>query len=276
MIDTDIFGRSAALLNRKPVFLLDMDGTLYNEERLFPGVSAFLEHLHGRGIKHFYLTNNSSKSSAAYVAKLKRLGIEARPREIISSTHVAAHYAIRKHGKGLVYVVGTKSMVRELKRLGVNVTTEIQADIVAIIVGNDNQLTFPKLRDASYLLTNGVDFIATNIDRACPVSFGFVPDCGGICTMLTYATGRRPTYMGKPQAALVNYVKALTHTAASDIVMVGDRLYTDMLMAVKRHMTAVCLLSGEATLEDIKRYPHTLDYVFENIQSLYEAMKASL
>ena len=82
--------------------------------------------------------------------------------------------------------------------------------------------------------------------------------------------------MGNPQAEIVNYVKKLTGASGKDIVMVGDRLYTDMAMAVKRRMTSVCVLSGEADTEAIARFPYTIDYVFENIAALHEAMKGNV
>ncbi|MFA5235653.1 MAG: HAD-IIA family hydrolase [Bacilli bacterium] len=268
--------KPASALNDKKVFLLDMDGTLYNEERLFPDVGAFLNHLKMKKIGYYFLTNNSSKSSRDYVEKLNRLGIKATSKQIIISTHIAAHYLTRVYGNRKIYAVGTRSMVKELARLGVNVTTEEEPGIAAIVVGNDNELDYRKLTSASRLLTAGADFIATNVDKACPVSFGYVPDCGAICEMLTHATGKKPLYMGKPKAEIVNYVRDLTKAGGKDVVMVGDRLYTDMLMAVKRNMTSVCLLSGEATETAISKFPYTIDYVFKDISSLLRAMKGKL
>jgi HAD superfamily hydrolase (TIGR01450 family) len=267
---------SAHALNDKKVFLLDMDGTLYNEDRLFNDVGAFLTHLKESKIRYYFLTNNSSKSTRDYVDKLNRLGIKAAPKQIIISTHIAAHYLKRTYGEAKIFAVGTRSMVKELAHMGVNVTTVEEPGIAAIVVGNDNELDYHKLISASRLLTQGVDFIATNVDKACPVSFGYVPDCGAICEMLTHATGKKPIYMGKPKSEIVNYVRALTKASGKDIVMVGDRLYTDMMMAVKRNMTSICLLSGEATTESIKKFPYRIDYVFKDISSLYQAMKGTL
>lgn len=263
-------------LLKKHVFLFDMDGTIYNDNQLFEDVPEFLSFLTSIGKKYYFLTNNSSKSALDYEQKLNRLGIKASRENIIISTHIAANYLKRKYHQDLIYVVGTKSMVKELADLGVNVTEKLQDDIKAIVVGNDNELTFSKLVDASKLLTQGVDFIATNIDRACPVSFGYVPDCGAICQMLTHATGRKPTYMGKPHAEIVNYLKAKTGVISRDVVMIGDRLYTDMMLAVKRNMTSVLVLSGEATRDTLARFPYTIDYVFDNVSMMYRTMKGAL
>jgi hypothetical protein len=72
--------------------------------------------------------------------------------------------------------------------------------------------------------------------------------------MLTHATGKKPVYMGKPKAEIVNYVRSLTKADGRDIVMVGDRFYTDMLMAVKRNMTSICLLSGEPPRHPLRNF----------------------
>jgi len=273
MSQTDHHNHDFTALKQKKVFLLDMDGTLYNEERLFEGVIPFLARLKDLGIRYFFLTNNSSKSASDYLAKLNRLGIKAELEEVIISSHIAAHYVLTKYGQAKTYVVGTASLIGELRAKGVAAVTEITPDVKVVLVGNDTELTFDKLQKASYLLTKGAAFVATNVDRACPAAFGFVPDCGGICRMLTYATGRKPRYVGKPNREIVAYVHALTNADKNDIVMVGDRLYTDMAMAAKYGMTSVCVLSGEATPDTIKKFKYQIDYVVKDVAALLAALR---
>ena len=64
-----------ASLGEKRLFLLDMDGTIYLDEDLFPGTLPFLEAVRAAGGRYLFLTNNSSKSVDAYIAKLGRMGI---------------------------------------------------------------------------------------------------------------------------------------------------------------------------------------------------------
>ena len=80
----DFFGNDASILLKKKLFLLDMDGTIYNENILFDGSKEFIEYVNSRG-KAVFLTNNSSKSSKAYVEKLIKMGIEANEEDIFSS-----------------------------------------------------------------------------------------------------------------------------------------------------------------------------------------------
>ena len=52
-------------LSEKKLFLLDMDGTIYLDENLFPGTLEFLREVKARGGRYLFVTNNSSKSTDA-------------------------------------------------------------------------------------------------------------------------------------------------------------------------------------------------------------------
>ena len=62
--------------------VLDMDGTLYKGTRLFAQTAPFLESLRALGIGRTFLTNNTSRSKAEYVTKLRQMGIDAQIEEI--------------------------------------------------------------------------------------------------------------------------------------------------------------------------------------------------
>ena len=65
-----------AQLREKRLFLLDMDGTFYLDDTLLPGALEFLALCRATGRQFAFLTNNSSKSKADYLAKLTRLGAD--------------------------------------------------------------------------------------------------------------------------------------------------------------------------------------------------------
>ena len=54
---------------------LDMDGTIYMENNIFPFTIPTLDALKADGVGHSFLTNNPTKSVGDYVAKLARMGI---------------------------------------------------------------------------------------------------------------------------------------------------------------------------------------------------------
>ena len=65
---------------------LDMDGTIYLGDTLFPYTLDFLDKLKRMGISYSFLTNNPSKSIEDYLKKLARMGIHATEEEIYNTT----------------------------------------------------------------------------------------------------------------------------------------------------------------------------------------------
>ena len=139
-------------LRSKRFFLLDMDGTIYLDNDLFDGTLDFLSAVKASGGKYLFVTNNSSKSTDAYVQKLAKIGIESSEDDFLTSTDATCLYLKRYEGKKF-YVSGTKSFEEQLRGSGVIATTDIEDDIFGIVMGNDTELTFKKLDDVSRLLT---------------------------------------------------------------------------------------------------------------------------
>ena len=265
----DYFGKDASSLNNKSLWLLDMDGTIYQENRLFDGTLDFLDKIKRNNGKYVFITNNSSKSVKDYIDKIKSMGIDAEYDDFFTSSQATALFLNDKYKNKKIYCQGTKSLVDELKSFGVNVTVELEDDIDVVLVGFDNEMTSQKLRNTCELLTlRDLPFYATNMDLVCPVSFGYVPDCGSICEMIYNATKKRPIFIGKPKPTMIEYCIKKYNKNASDTVVVGDRLYTDILSAVNANVDSICVLSGEATLEDINSSEFKPTYLFNSIKDL--------
>lgn len=267
----DYFGKDASALHQKKLFLLDMDGTIYNENRVFDGTLPFLQRVKQKGGQYIYITNNSSKSVNDYVEKLKNMNIPATAEQFFTSSQATAIYLNNEYPGKKIYCVGTRSLVSELESMGVSVTHE-KNDAEVLLVGFDTELVYEKLRVASELLINGVPFVATNPDRACPVSFGFVPDCAAICEALYFATQRRPKYIGKPHPEMINYAITKAGVTKDETLLIGDRLYTDIASANNAGVDSVCVLSGEATLDELKASPDQPTFVFDDISCVMQAI----
>ena len=177
-------------LGEKRLFLLDMDGTIYLDEELFPGTRPFLDAVRACGGRYLFLTNNSSKSVDAYREKLARMGIPAGREDFLTSVDALIAELRSRPAYRKCYAFGTRSFRRQLAEAGVPVTDRLEDGIDCLLVGFDTELTFQKLEDACILLGRGVDYIATNPDWVCPTWYGSVPDCGSVCGMLLRATGR--------------------------------------------------------------------------------------
>lgn len=269
----DFFGKPASELRSKKLFLLDMDGTIYQENRLFEGTKDFLQQIVQNGGKYLFVTNNSSKSTKDYVEKLTAMDIPASDESFFSSTHAAIQLLKDKFPGKTVYCQGTESFIKELNEAGIKTVTDVTDAAEVILIGFDNELTSKKLRNTCEMLLRDIPFYATNPDLTCPVSFGFVPDCGSICQMLENATGRKPIYIGKPKPDMVNLACQKLGIDKNDAVIIGDRLYTDIAAGVNAGITSICVLSGEVNLKNIEESSITPSYVFKSVKEIFEAIR---
>ncbi len=265
-----ITGDKMENLKNKKLFLLDMDGTIYLDNDLFEGVPEFLEYIKEIGGRYLFLTNNSSKSVEKYVEKLASLGISATCDDFLTSVNATERQIKDKYKK--IYVFGTKALKEQLADYPI--TDKLEDDIDCLLMGFDTELTFQKLEDACILLGRDIDYIATNPDYVCPTSYGSVPDCGSVSDMLYNATKRRPRFIGKPQPDMVYLALEKTGFSADEAVLIGDRLYTDIACGLNAGISAMLVLSGEATMDDVENGETKPDYIFNDIKSFLEFLKA--
>ena len=256
---------------------LDMDGTIYMGSSLFPWTKPFLASLREMGIGYSFLTNNPSRSIAAYLEKLAKLGIEATRGEMYTTTLAAIDY-IRAHYPAArrLYLLGTPSMIEEFEAAGYescSETSDREPDVV--VAAFDLTLRYERLCRAAWWVKQGVPYIATNPDRVCPTDQPTVlVDCGSICACIEHATGRRPDItLGKPDPNMLSGILARHGLQPDRIAMVGDRIYTDVQMAHNAGAMGVLVLSGETTLDIADRAETQPHIVADDIGVLGELLR---
>ena len=252
------------------LFLLDMDGTVYLGSRLLPGSLDFLRYLGETGRDHLFLTNNSSRNAQYYAQKLTKLGWPAQPGEILTSGEATALYLGGLKPSARVYLLGTPDLETEFAAHGFVLTDE-NPDYV--VLGFDMTLTYDKLVRACDLVRGGVPFIATHPDLNCPTETGYIPDCGAMTALITASTGVTPKVIGKPNREIIDAMFRKKPVRRDQVAMVGDRLYTDIVMGHNAGVTSVLVLSGEAKESDIPAAPVKPDHVTGGLGALYEALK---
>lgn len=258
------------------LYMLDMDGTIYNEDTLIPGALDFFHLLQQQGKQYVFMTNNSSKGKISYVEKLNRLGIEATEKHIASSVNATVMYLNEHKPKAKIYLIGTESLKKELEDEGFDIAAVDYrgSDIDYVLLGFDTELNYEKVRGASYYVSRDFPYIATNCDLKCPVLDNkFIPDCGAIAKMIELATNRMPLFLGKPERTMVDAVSKEWNIPVERIACVGDRLYTDIAVGINAGATSICVLTGEATEEEISDSEFKPNYCFDSIKELYEAIR---
>ncbi len=263
----DYFGKEAVLKDKR-LWLFDMDGTIYNEDTLFDGALELFSEITKHGGRYVFITNNSSRSVDDYLLKVRRLGITADTDNFFTSTQATIRWLKTKKPGAKVYCQGTKSFVRELKNAGIDVTEKVEK-VDVVLIGFDTELTYEKLRNSCEILsTQDAAYIATNPDWACPAGFGFIPDCGSICGMLKNATGKWPVFIGKPEPTMIDIVREKFGSTQKETVVIGDRLYTDIASGLNAGVTAIAVLTGETTAEEIQQGKIKPTYTFQSVKDL--------
>ena len=239
---------SQSLDGIKAVFL-DLDGTIYLGDRLIDGALDFLGRLESRGIKRYFLSNNSSKSVEQYVGKLRDLGIDADKDEVLLSTHDLISWLGKKEVTS-TFLVGTEGMRSMLEEEGIETSSERPEFVV---LGYDTEISYEKLATASIHLHEGVQLVASHPDMVCPSPRGGLPDTGAYMSLFKATTGVGPAHVcGKPNKGMILHKIEDLGLKPSECCMVGDRLYTDIEMADRAGVHGILVLSGEASVDDVE------------------------
>jgi HAD superfamily hydrolase (TIGR01450 family) len=252
--------------------VLDLDGTLYRGGRLFEATLPLLAQLKDWNIGVTFLTNNTSRSKADYVAKLGAFGILAQEGEIYTpADSTLAHLQHHLPAVRTIAVLGTPSLCRQFEQAAYQVSWD---EPQAVVVGFDTTLTYERLCKAAFWISQGLPFIATHPDLICPTDEPTVlVDCGAICACLTAATGRRPMVLGKPDPGILLELCGKLGLEPRQLAMVGDRIYTDMAMAQRAGAISVLVLSGEATAEQAAAMSVPADLVVADVGELVRRLE---
>ncbi len=261
---------------KKKLVIFDMDGTIYLGKDLFDGALETFNYLKDKNIDYVFFTNNSSHDLEFYHQKMTNFGIECSlEKNFYSSTEVTIAHLLKLNVKD-IYVIGNQCLKDKLAK-HFNLIKEYKKEqiIDAVIAGFSTELTYKELQDGClYLQTQDCLFIATNGDWRCPIEDGlYIPDCGGMCEWVYHCTGKRATVMGKPNPEIITYLAEQFHVSLDEVLAVGDRLYTDIQVAVNAKVDSVAVLSGESSLEDINNYPEKPTFILKSIKELPELLE---
>jgi HAD superfamily hydrolase (TIGR01450 family) len=254
-------------------YLFDLDGTVYLGDRLLPGARELIEGLRERGLPVRFLSNNPTSDPEQYAAKLTRLGLPTPAAEIVNTVVTMTRWLLEHAPGAVVYPIAEAPLWRALEGAGIRTSSD-PAEIDVVVASYDRGFTYEKLQVAfdAIWYHRRARLVATNPDRYCPFPGGRgEPDCAAIVAAIEACTGATcETTTGKPDPAMLHAALAGLGVEPADCVMVGDRLETDIRMALDAGAAAALVLTGATTPEDLERLapadaPH---YVLDRIDQL--------
>lgn len=243
--------------NIERVFL-DLDGTLYLGDKVLEGAVDFVNSLRRRGLPVHFISNNTSHSRKDGIRKLQRLGFDPQPEEMYSALDSTYDY-LDQNGINKIALMANPSLEAEARERGFQLwqddnSWDVQETLnqpQAVILAFDKTFSWNKLRWGMRLIKRGAQFIATHPDTFCPAVGEYDPDIACLIAAFETADCSDPIVIGKPSSLFLKSLLLKYDQDPRRCVVIGDRLYTDIVLANKLGMRSILTLSGEAKIEDI-------------------------
>lgn len=248
--------------------ILDMDGVIWRGSQVIQGAGTFLNSIRDHQMPHLFVTNNATSTPTQISQKAKELGLEIPPDRILTSSLAAVAEVKRKFPSGAKLFVIGESGLRELLQLGGFELLERADHAQAVVVGLDRKVTWEAMSEAAYAIEAGALFIGTNADASLPTERGYAPGNGAILAALEQTTGIRPLVVGKPEPHLFLESAHTLELEPDQILVIGDRLETDILGGKNAGMPTALILTGASKTGDLDPNPVQPDLVFHNLAEL--------
>jgi len=253
------------LLDRYRVFLIDIDGVLVRGGEPIPGALEAVEALQARG-QVLLLSNNSSRSRAGVAERLGNLGFAFKPEAIVPSSYVVARWLLETEGTSPVWTIGEDGLRVELELAGHRIVSPNEAEW--LVIGICWDFNYAMLAEALPFFVNGGRYIATNTDATFPTPEGPKPGAGAVVGAIQGMGFQPHTVIGKPSP--IAYRIALEHIKANNdaVLMIGDRLETDILGARDSGIDSALVLTGISSKEDVERQGIHPTWIAEDLLAL--------
>ena len=255
------------LASRYDALLFDLDGVLYRGDEPVPFAVEVMASLRDAGACIAFLTNNSSRTPEQVADKLRGIGVEARPEEVVTSALATAD-VLAERGGGTAFVIGRDGIRRALEEAGVVLVDGEPDRVDHVVVGVDVEVTYARLATACVLVERGANLVATNADASFPVPGALWPGAGALLAVITTTTGAEAEIVGKPFAPL--FGSARRRTGASNPLVLGDRLDTDIAGANALGWDSLLVLTGVSTEQDLAASPYRPTEVARDLRRLLE------
>lgn len=254
-------------------YLFDLDGTIYLGDELLPGAKRLVLKLRELEKKVVFLTNNPTKDPERYAEKLTKLGLETPPEEVVNTVVTMTGWLLQNHPEAVVYPISEDPLKNSLREAGIRMS-ENPEEIDIVIASYDRGFEYRKLQIAfdAIWFHKRARLVTTNPDRYCPFPGGRgEPDAAAIVGAIEACTGARcEVNVGKPDPIMLKTIMDLVGLDPKDCVVVGDRLYTEIRMALDAGMPSAVVLTGDTRPEDLDEEPEENhpDYVLSRIDHL--------
>jgi HAD superfamily hydrolase (TIGR01458 family) len=253
--------------DRPAGLLLDLDGTVYEDDALVPGADEAIAALRSGGVPVRFVTNATRVPGAVIAGWLEGYGIPATAEDIFTPPRAAVSWladrGIRRLGLCL-----PEGSHREFAAFEI-----VDQDPEAVVVGDlGPQWTFDAMNRVFRSVLDGAHFVALHRNRFWKTGGQLVLDVGAFVAAFEYATGREATLVGKPSRAMFEAAARSMDLPLADVAMVGDDLQADIGGSQALGIRGFMVRTGKYRREEVEASEIEPDRVIASVASLPELL----
>ncbi|WP_078128626.1 TIGR01458 family HAD-type hydrolase [Leptospira alexanderi] len=243
--------------------LLDLDGVLYTGDSVLPGAREAVSYLKKNHIPHLFLTNTTTKSRKGISEFLNDLKIPVEEKRVLNSPRAAREY-IRETGNPKTFFVIQEEVKKDLE--GIDFEQKIPE---AVLIGDiGKKWNYRILNDIFQKVKKGARLIALHKGKYWQTKEGLMLDMGAFVCGIEYATGVKAEIIGKPSPAFFKAALKMISTQASETIMIGDDLDSDVGGAQACGIRGVLVKTGKYRDGILQNSNVRPDAIWESISSL--------
>jgi HAD superfamily hydrolase (TIGR01458 family) len=217
--------------------LVDLDGTLYEDEEPIEGAIEALARLKAPGLVLRYVTNTTRKPRSVVYERLASLGFAVEEDEIITPARVAA----RLIGDRTCFPLVDEALLEDLDSISL---TEESPNYV--LVGDlGEKFTYERLNEAFRMLMEDAELLALQKNRYWSTGGELSLDAGPFVAALEYASGKTATVVGKPEESFFRLAVEELELEPAEVAMVGDDPESDVTGAQAAGLYGIQVKTGK-------------------------------
>ena len=245
-------------------FLLDLDGTVFQNGRLIPGVEEALNELARRGIARRFLTNISSRPRSVIARELRGMGLVVQPDEILTAPRAAREFLLQRGWSRSQLLVPPAVRSEDFPGLA-----EDENSPQAVVLGDlSEDFSYERLNSAFRALLGGAALVALGRNRYFLSKNELVLDVGAFAAALEFASRRQAIVVGKPSPEFFRAALALIGVEAEETAVVGDDVEADVGGGQMVGLRGVLVRTGKFRPEDLARSGIRPDAVIASLAEL--------
>ncbi|MFJ8073108.1 HAD-IIA family hydrolase [Streptomyces sp. NPDC096176] len=257
--------------------LIDIDGVLTVSWKPLPGAVEAMRQLRERRVPLALLTNTTSRTRDSIATVLAEAGFPVSAEDVLTAPAATAAYLTEHLPGARCLLLNSGDIADDLEGVTlIDPADEAPADVV-ITGGAGPEFDYASLNRAFAHLQQGACLVAMHRNLYWRTQSGLALDTGAFLLGLERAADLEAEVVGKPAAAFFATALSRVGAAASEALMVGDDIESDVLAAQHHGLTGVLVKTGKYRRETHQRASGTPDHVldsFADVPRLLEELGA--